>query len=95
MKSNQFGPTLCGEILYEKIHTNKHLLRKIANFFEVTMVDFNLIIREVIPYGQRSRIRSVYLLGRFKQLDEFAKTNNLDEDIIKRLKYIIRFQTRV
>ena len=90
-----FGKTKCGLILEERLKTNKNLYRKVANFFQVTTTDFNVLIKGFKCKNQAERVRLVYLLGRFQQLDEFAATNCLDTDTVKRLKYIIRFQTRI
>jgi hypothetical protein len=94
-ESYTFGATKCGLILEEKLKTNKNLHRKIASFFEVTMRDFKILINGFETANQANRVRQTYLLGRFQQLDEFAKTNSLGLDTIKRLKYIIKFQTRI
>ena len=90
-----FGKTKCGIILDNNLKDNKNLHRKISNFFNVTMTDFNTLIKGFEYKNQAERVRLAYLLGRFQQLEEFSNVNSLNDDTVKRLKYIIRFQTRI
>jgi hypothetical protein len=91
----ELGKTKCGEILMERIQAFRGIFRKkIIVFIVSTFYDAKRLKRAAENKNHYQRLRTIYLLGRFKQLDEFSSKNNLDPDILQRMKYVIRFHSR-
>lgn len=85
---NCFGKTVCGLILSNKLNSRQH--RIISTFISSSLGDLN----QMKGLRNYDRLRCIYLLGRLQQLEKIVVEQNLDEDCRKRIRYIVRFQSR-
>lgn len=86
-----FGVTKCGVILHQRLNKFQH--RRVASFLGSSYRDFK-ILAKATDINQKQRMRCIYLIGRFQQLEEIVRDQNLDADMRQRIRFLLRFQSR-
>lgn len=89
-----FGPTRCGDILYERIKDDQITLLKVTRFYNQSQEQMRHL-SSIKALHQRRLFRNAYIHFREHQLLNDLRINHpAREDILKRLRYLVRFGSR-
>lgn len=98
MITGTYGKTRCGDILAELLQQETpKSRRRLSHFVNSTFKDLKYIKIGFTDIRSYERVRSIYLLGRFQQLEdlkEWAVEHSINPEILLRMKHIIKVQSK-